>query len=94
MLHHGWKIISLTSCIEILETGDFRTYRDKPTRELLLDIRGGKYALNEIVEMMDCYDNKINELYETSTLPKTPDYNKVNSWLIGLNKAILYNYYD
>lgn len=49
----------LTSAIEILETEDFSTYR--PNRQLLLDIRNGKYTFDEIVEMIEYYDNELKQ---------------------------------
>jgi len=79
---HGIRL--LTSCVEILETGSFNTYR--PNRELLLDIRNGKFSLMEVVELMSELDSKIERLYKTTDLPHTPDYNKINKWLIELNK--------
>ncbi len=81
----------LTSAIEILETGDYHTYR--PNRDLLMDIRNGKYTLEEVFEMIDDLDNKVENLYETSSLPDFPDFNKINKWLIDLNrKALDYNW--
>lgn len=73
----------LTSAIEILETGDFSTYRGN--RELLLDVRNGKYSFNEVLDMIEYYDNVLTDAYEKSVLPKTPDYNKINKMLIDIN---------
>lgn len=78
----------LTSAIEILKTGDFNTYRSN--RKDLLDIRNGKYTLDQILSMVEDYDKELNELYDTSKeVPYTPDYNKINSWLIDLNRRAL-----
>lgn len=75
----------LTSAIEILETGDFSTYR--PNRSLLLDCRNGKYQFNEALEMVEYYDNQLKNALEKSELPKTPDYKKINRLLIDINKS-------
>ncbi|MGP4039786.1 nucleotidyltransferase domain-containing protein [Gracilibacillus sp. D59] len=74
----------LTSAIEILETGDFHTYR--PNRQLLLDCRNGKYSLSEALEMIEMYDNQLTIAWNKSELPETPDYDKINQLLIGINK--------
>lgn len=74
----------LTSGIEILETGDFHTYR--PNRELLLDCRNGKYSFEEALEMVEMYDNQLKLAYEKSELPAKPDYKKINELLININQ--------
>ncbi|MCC2248931.1 nucleotidyltransferase domain-containing protein [Virgibacillus sp. AGTR] len=74
----------LTSGIEILETGDFQTLR--PNRQLLLDCRNGLYPFNEALEMINVYDEKLQTVFEESTLPTKPDYKKINDLLIEINK--------
>src|SRR5690625_514923 len=74
----------LTSAIEILETGDFSTYRQN--REHLLECREGKYTFEEAVEMIAEYDTKLKEAANRYDLPKTPDYQKINRMLVELNK--------
>lgn len=74
----------LTSAIEILETGDFSTYRTN--RHLLLDCRNGKYNFEEALEMVEMYDNQLKGSLEKSSLPKTPDYRRINKLLIEINR--------
>ena len=74
----------LTSAIEILETGDFSTYR--PNRQLLLDCRNGKYTFDEALEMVEMFDHQLKVALEKSTLPKTPDYRRINELLIEINR--------
>lgn len=77
----------LTSAIEILETGDFSTFRHN--RKELLSIRNGKYSFNEVVEMIEALDNELQVVLEKSKLPKSPDYKKINQLLIEINKEAL-----
>ncbi len=77
----------LSSATEILETGDYHTYR--PNRDLLMEIRSGKYSLEQVFEMIDDLDNQVEKLYETSKLPEYPDFDKINKWLIELNRKAL-----
>lgn len=74
----------LTSATEILETGDYSTYR--PNRELLLDCRNGKYTFEEALEMVEMYDNELAAAYEKSELPAKADYDKINKMLMDINK--------
>lgn len=78
-----------TSAIEILETGNYSTFR--PNRELLLDCRSGKYSLEEALEMVEAYDKKLEEAFDNCTvLPATPDYDKINNLLIDINRRALH----
>ena len=80
----GHAVRLLTSAIEILDTGDFSTYR--PNRQLLLDCRKGKYTFDEALEMVEEYDEQLKASLEKSHLPKKPDYEKINQLLIEINK--------
>lgn len=73
----------LTSAIEILETGDYSTFRTN--RDELLAIRNGKYTLDEMLELVEQLDSDLKKTVEVSVLPKTPDYHKINKMLIDLN---------
>ncbi|MFS0560468.1 nucleotidyltransferase domain-containing protein [Terribacillus sp. 179-K 1B1 HS] len=77
----------LTSAIEILETGDFSTYR--PNRNLLLDCRNGKYTFNEAVELVAALDIELKKAAERSTLPEKPDYHAINELLVSINTAAI-----
>ncbi len=78
----------LTSAIEILKTGDFSTYRTN--KEELLACRNGRDTLEQAITYIQDLDKELNELYETSNvIPYKPDYNKINMWLIDLNKRAM-----
>lgn len=77
----------LTSAIEILETGEFSTYR--PNRQLLLDCRFGKYSYEEALKLIDHYDQQLKKAYEHSSLPANPDYDRINRLLIEINRQAL-----
>ncbi|PTY93048.1 nucleotidyltransferase domain-containing protein [Heyndrickxia sporothermodurans] len=75
----------LTSAIEILETGDYSTYRSN--RELLLDCRNGRYTFTEAMQMIEEYDEQLKVAVLKSALPATPDYKKINKLLMEINRA-------
>ncbi|MFB1098651.1 DNA polymerase beta superfamily protein [Terribacillus sp. JSM ZJ617] len=77
----------LTSAIEILETGDFSTFR--PNRSFLLDCRKGAYTFGEAVELIELLDNDLKRAAEHSTLPEKPDYHAINQLLIRINSAAI-----
>lgn len=74
----------LTSAIEILETGDFSTYR--PNRKELLNCRLGKYTFSEAVKLMELYDDQLRNVYAISKLRDTPDEEAINHLLIEIHK--------
>jgi uncharacterized protein len=74
----------LTSAIEILETGDFSTYR--PNRQFLLDCRNGKFSFEEALGIIEYYDSELKVAIEKSELPSKPNYKKINQLLIEINK--------
>lgn len=86
-IYHSLRL--LYSAIEILETHDYQPYRPEEQRKLLLEVRKGKYTLDEVFDMFDKLDKELKDLYETSTLRNEPDYNKINSWLIDINERAL-----
>ena len=51
---------------EILKTHDYHSYR--PEREWLIEIRKGKYTLDELFDIIEDLDTKLKSAYETSTL--------------------------
>lgn len=87
--YHAVRLI--LGATEILETHDYHSYR--PEREWLIEIRKGKYTMDELFEIFEKLDTKLKETYEKSTLRSKPDYNKINNWLIDINeKALNYKF--
>jgi len=81
-------------CLDILNEGKVITYREKE-HDLLMDIRNNKYLADdnqptkEFMDMVDYYENKIKVCKESTNLPKSPDYNKINQLLFEVNKSIV-----
>ena len=84
---YDYKFVShairlVLECIEIAETGKITfPLKDK---ELITDIKLGKYTLGETEEMFTELDDKFNRTKEKSQLPETPNYHKINKLLISL----------
>lgn len=72
---------------ELMKTGKI----EYPLKEkdLILDIKYGKYDLKAITELYNEYENKAKEAAKISILRKAPDFNKVNGWLIKTLKEAI-----
>ena len=81
---------------DILENGQINTYRNKD-RDFLLDIRNGKYLDNnyrptkEFQDLVDEFDSKFKGLSETTQLSDNPDIDRINKFLLEVNKHTVIN---
>ena len=73
---------------DILEGKGVNTYREKE-RELLLDMRKGKYSYNEVFDMVDRYERRFKSAGENTSLPDEPDYQRVEELMIEIYNKIL-----
>lgn len=63
----------------------------RPDRDDLLDLKlNGTRTYDQLIKEAEEYEQKMNELYKTSSLPKIPNYNKINTLLIN----IIEDYYE
>lgn len=92
---HAMHLVRLyTMCLEMLETGEVHTYRDKD-HDLLMDIRNGKYMdengnmTKEFYDMVAEIEDKCKKTLETTKLPKKPDMKKIEEWVMSVNKRII-----
>lgn len=79
----------LTGVIDILQTGDYSTYRNVGTRKLLMDCRNGYFSFEQALHMIETLDTQMQEAYAMSTLPDKPDYARINKMLIEINRTAL-----
>jgi len=72
---------------ELLETGKV----EFPLREknLILDIKQGKYSKEEIIEMSESYEADIENLVLKSDLPAKPQYDKIQDFCVEQLKQYL-----
>lgn len=75
---HACHLIRLIRmCIEILETGKVNVDRTNIDAEELKAIRAGAWSFEEIKDYANNMDIKAGELYEKSTLQRSPDNEKI-----------------
>jgi len=67
---------------ELLETGELLF----PLKEaqMILDIKNGKYTIEEIMEMSNWFENEMRYIMEKSDLPEKPNKNKIEKMLIQM----------
>lgn len=76
---------------DILENGQINTYRNKD-HDFLMDIRNGKYLddnyvpTKEFSNIINELDSKFKLLSETTQLPDKPDIERINKFLLEVNK--------
>jgi predicted nucleotidyltransferase len=62
---------------DLLLTGEMPIY-NSPHKQLLIDIRNGKWSYEQALEFARSIDEKLNEAEANSVLPKSPDYDKID----------------
>lgn len=72
---------------EVMTTGNITFPR--PEVSELIAIRNGEYIYDELMEMVDKFDEKFEELYEKSPLPHSPDFKGINKLYLSLIEEIM-----
>ena len=85
---HAMHLIRLQHMgYEILKEGKVNVIR--PDREELLGIRNGSWSYDKLVKYAEDMEKELDELYETSPLPKKPNYKAINNLLIEITEEAL-----
>ena len=74
----------LVEGIELLKTGQLQ-YPIKE-RQLILDVRQGRYTLRQVFDMYDELSKEIDSVFASTKLPHHPDINKINDFLKNIVK--------
>lgn len=89
LLKHSMHLVRLYLMgIDILLGNGIKTYREDD-RELLLDIRNGKYSYEEIYDMAEKLEDKFKDVLEKSNLPERLDIEKINKLVVEINRRTL-----
>jgi predicted nucleotidyltransferase len=78
---HGMHCIRLMRMAVEIMRGDGVIVK-RPDRADLLAIRNGEISLDELMKIADDYEKQLEALYETSSLPRAPDTEKINALLL------------
>ena len=92
---HAMHLLRLyIMCYDILMNHQVITYREKE-HDLLMSVRNGEFMNSDCTfsqdffDIVDEYENKIKKAYELSTLPDEPDYDKINEFVMKINKQAI-----
>ncbi len=81
-------------CIDILEKNEIITYREAE-HDLLMSIRNGKYLdensqpKQEFFELTEEYRKRLKYAEENTSLPDSPDYDRINEFLAEVNRKVV-----
>ena len=75
---------------EILKGEGVNTYREND-RQLLLDIKNGKYTYEEIFTMVDKYEKEFKYASDNTCLPSKPNYKRVEELLMNIYEEVISN---
>lgn len=81
-------------CLDILENGEFNTYRGNE-HDLLMDIRNGKYITEdnqihaEFFDLVNELEKRLDYAAENTSLPDLPDYKRINEFKASVNERIV-----
>jgi hypothetical protein len=65
---------------------DHRVNVKRPNREFLLEIKSGKFKYEDLLKMADDRKQKMENIFENSTLPNTPDLEVINKLTFQLRQ--------
>ena len=85
MASHSIRLLRMG--YEFLDTGELTVYRTKDFQELI-DIKNGKWTLDEVKSESDMLFEKTKEIYQKCDLPEKPETEKVEK----LVEEIMYDY--
>jgi uncharacterized protein len=86
---HGTHIVRLVRmCREILETGKIIVKR--PDAEELLSIRRGAWSYDQLKDFLIKEDKALDELYKTSTIPHSPNRQKIDDLCIEMVESFMW----
>lgn len=95
---HMMHLIRLYAmCIDMLNTGEIITFREKD-HDLLMSIRNGKYLdendqpTKAFEELVTEYQHKMDEAANNTKLPDKPDYKAITRLQYDINKEIVEKY--
>ena len=85
---HGAHLVRLLRmCREILTEGKVNIWR--PDADELLAIRAGEWSYEKLIEFAETEDKAMAELYDASTLPRSPDHKRIDKLCIDVVEGML-----
>jgi predicted nucleotidyltransferase len=70
--------------IEYMETGRITLPLAEPDRTWLVELRQGQHSVEEALQRAEHLEVRLEDLNLTSSLPRWPDYERANRWLVKI----------
>lgn len=81
---HTFRLLDMAE--DIARHQEIRVRR--PNRDFLLDIRSGQFEYDQLLQWAEEKIAKIDELYQNSPLPETPDLERINRVLVSIREEV------
>lgn len=92
---HAMHLVRLyLMCLDIFEKEEIITYRADDL-DLLMSIRNGEYQKedgtfrSEFFDMITDCENRLKYAQENTNLPSSPDYNKIQEFVMSVNERVI-----
>lgn len=70
--------------VELQETGKLTLPMREPDRSITLDIKQGKYTLDQVLQLTGDLEQKIKDLIKDGPLHDQPEYDVIEKWMRGV----------
>jgi len=96
VLKHGYDTKFASHLIRLLQEGLMLLEHGElmfplPTSELLLEIKHGKWEIQQVLELADKLEAKMDQVVENTTLPSKPNFKAVEEVCINIMQSWLAN---
>ena len=81
---HTFRLLEMA--IEIAEEHQVNVHR--PNRDFLLEIKSGKFEYEELLSLANDKQKEMEEAFENSSLPESPDINLINKMCFELREEL------
>jgi len=84
---HGMHLVRLLRMCEEILSGEGVIVK-RPDAAELLEIRNGAWSYEKLISWAEEQDKKMDKLYETSTLPRSPDIKQLDKWCVEIARQV------
>lgn len=79
---HAYRLAK--QCVQVMKTGQLNPTLEGSELEVCRKVRAAEYGKEGTLSLLNEVDVEMYEAYKSSTIPESPNFNKVNEWLINV----------
>lgn len=96
VLKHGYDTKFASHLIRLLSEGETLLKTGKlefplPNADFILDVKNGKYELEELLSIADDYEDSLKTAYDDSSLPEEPRFDEVNGLITDMIRSFFWH---